>query len=506
MRRLLLSLALFGSLLLVLAPITIFAQAAPSCDFSNYPNSFSCSVPTSTPVPTDTAVPTDTPAPTATVTATVTLTLIPPTLTLTSTPVPVPAVLSIAGVPLCGIPQASGQVFGPIHDPTRWHALVERNPNNSILCTYGHEHGSDPHVLDSLFGTLPASATGQEIAFAWLTGPKENSTDPSSLSHQPFDNRPVINGKHTFFKWETLTPSKLAHAGINGCPPNPNELYGFDNIRLEVHADANAGADIRFHSFFVQAQECSTTDPTYHGQFSIGGWFDYGFLNGTHWGDKDVRVPLLVIDPCTPGDVLQNGATCQYHNSRRTHGASSPGPANSTDPNAILPGTIRNDFTWYGSNGDPDLIGQWSGPAISVSDGIREDDWGPVDPNNPSGPVLFYPGGSTTEHHNHGWGGIDILAFSPPRIRDFLADDPPVVNSDGSYSWKGWVDVRGRIQTLSACLTAASLGPSTTCIPTVLTNVRPRPGNAQFSNDISHVPTEYEDVVVNGQSLIGYPN
>ena len=492
-----------SSLLAVVAP---FAQQVPQCDFSSYPSSFSCSLPPATP----TLAPTITPAPTPV--ATDTPVPIPTAVLVSNTPVPTPqpaatpipgGITSIAGVPLCGVPQPNGSVVGPVHDPTKWHALVERDASGAVLCTYGHDHGSDPSALDSVLGPIAQLPTGQEVAFPWVTGPHENLTDPTSLSHQPSDNRPVINGKHAFFKWETLTPQKLAAAGITGCPPNANALLGFDNIRLQVHADANAGADIRFHSFFVQAQECSTTDPTYHGQLSIGGWFDYGVLNGTHQGSQDVRVPLPTIDPCAQGSILANGSTCPYVASRRTHGSIGPGPTGSTDPNALLPGQIRSDFTWYGSNFDPDLQGQTVGPALGVTDGIREEDWGPVDPNNPSGPVQFYVP-NATQHHDHGWGGIDILSFTAPPPSVFLSDDPATLNPDGTYDWHGWVNVHGYIQSLVTCSTAQTLGPSTTCIPAALVNMRA--GYAQFSNDISKVAHEVEDVTVGGVSLIGYPN
>jgi hypothetical protein len=268
---------------------------------------------------------------------------------------------------------------------------------------------------------------------------------------------------------------------------------------MEVHADGNAGADVRFHSFWVQAQECSTNDPTYHGQLTIGGHFDYGILNATHVGNGsvfDVRVPLPDIDPCTPQTLLPNAASCPYIASRRTHGASESGPAGSADPNAALPGDLRYDFTWYGHNTDPDLAGQ-SGLQLGVSDGVREQDWGPIDPNNPHGSVLFYGPG-----HDHGWGGIDIFDFNAPNPGAFPADDPARTNPDGTYSWTGFVDVHGRVQSIASCQDQP-IGDS--CIPALLANVRP--GEAQFSNDVSKLPPDNYDVTdANGVSLIGYPN
>jgi hypothetical protein len=399
----------------------------------------------------------------------------------------------IDGVPLC-----------TDHDPLVWHPLVKRDANGSIVCTYGHDHGADPHSVDSVFGPLnQVIPGGQEIAYPWVTSDTENSTDPSSLSHVPADARQVLNGKHAFFKWETLTPSKLAAAGINGCPPNSNAIFGFDNIRMEVHADANAGADIRFHSFFVQAQECSTTDPSYHGQIAVGGHFDYGILNGSHKGDGhelDVRIPLPDVDPCAPNSILANGTACPYLASRRIHGASAAGPSNSADPNSGLPGAVRGDFTWYGHNGDPDLAGQvTTGLGLDVSDGIREQDWGPVNPNDPHGPVLFYGPG-----YDHGWGGIDIFDFMAPQPARFASDNPATLNADGTYNWNGWVDVHGLVQPAALCQ-GQTVNAGSTCIPVSIKNMRP--GEAQFSNDVSHVPHDTYDVAdANGVSLIGYPN
>jgi hypothetical protein len=401
-------------------------------------------------------------------------------------------ITEIDGVPLC-----------TDHDPTVWHPLVKRDATGAIACTYGHDHGSDPHSLDTVFGSLDQGIPGgQEVAYPWVTSPWENSTDPASLSHDPADARPVMNGKHAFFKWETLTPAKTSAAGINGCPPNPNAPFGFDNIRMQVHADANAGADIRFHSFYAQAQECSATDPSYHGQLSIGGHFDYGILNVTHRDTSgkpvDVRVPLPGTDPCAPNSSLPNGATCAYIASRRTHGGSASGPSGLADPHAALPGEPRYDFTWYGHNGDPDLVGQ-HGLQLGVSDGIREQDWGPIDPNNPGGPVQFYGPG-----HNHGWGGIDIFDFVAPRPGAFPADNPATVHADGSYSWNGWVDVHGYVQPMAICQDQDEAVGSA-CIPVTLRNIRP--GEAQFSNDISRVPNDSYDVAdSNGVSLIAYPN
>src|SRR5436305_15032630 len=52
-------------------------------------------------------------------------------------------ITDIDGVPLC-----------TDHDPSVWHALIKRDASGAIVCTYGHDHGSDPHALDGVFGSL----------------------------------------------------------------------------------------------------------------------------------------------------------------------------------------------------------------------------------------------------------------------------------------------------------------------------------------------------------------
>jgi hypothetical protein len=416
------------------------AAAPTPTDMPQPPAPGTAEPPTSTPVP-----PTDTPVavPTPTVT-------------------PTPSATTL-DIPACA------------HDVTKWHPLVELNADGTIRCTYGHEHGSNPHALDTMFGSLTTSV-GQEIAFPWTTSSAENSDTPLTLATA--DNRPWAGGKHRFFKWETITSADLAAAGINGCPPNPNATYGFDNVRMEVHADSVISATVRFHSFYAEARACSTTNPNYHGIIRIGGHFDYGKLFGlenTPTGQQDVRIPLPGIDPPdTP-----------YTNVRRTHGTSAGSCSGCT-------GAVRGDFTWYGANATPFFA--TGGPSLGVSDGIREGDWGPVDPNNPGGPVQFY-GPPGDPNHDHGWAApLDI----------FAADIPPasalpgaVTHADGTYSWSGDLDVHGNV--VAPCTT-----PSTSCIPASLTNVLP--GSHQFANDVTKLPIRNFDVIVNNQTLIQFPN
>jgi hypothetical protein len=154
--------------------------------------------------------------------------------------------------------------------------------------------------------------------------------------------------------------------------------------------------------------------------------------------------------------------------------------------------TRRDDFTWYGANTTP-----WTGtgaPSLGVSDGVREGDWGPVDQNNPSGPIQFYdPVGSP--NHDHGWAApLDIFASTLPQAS---ALPGAVTHSDGTYSWTGFLDAHGNVVT--GCTSW-----NVNCIPASLTNVLP--GTYQFANDTTKLPIRNFDVLVSGQTLIRFPN
>jgi hypothetical protein len=375
------------------------------------------------------------------------------------------------------VPACDGKDGRPAHDLTKWHSLVVRKSNGSILCSYGHEHGADPSVLDDVFGEL-GDHIGQEISYPWRTV-KENSD--ATLAVKTVSRRQIDGGKHRFYKWEVITAQELTDAGRLPCASSFASL-SFDNIRMEVHADGNAGATIRFHSFYVEAETCDPKNPSYHGIVKIGGQFDYGRLRGlenTPRGPEDTLIPLPGVDP--PNTYVNNGS--------RTHGTSSGSCQGCS-------GAARDDFTWYGANASREF--QTSPVQIGVSDGIREQDWGPVNPNNPGGPVQFYsPGWLGEPNHDHGWASqVDILGIGIPR-----GSILPGARSraGGTYDWNGHVDRHGNV------VTCGRVGVD--CIPVTLANVKP--GSYQFSQDdpLRGMPPENFDVTgPGGATLMRYPN
>jgi hypothetical protein len=262
---------------------------------------------TPAPIPTATSIP---PTPTS---VPPTATKVPPTATASST------VTTIGGIPVC-----------TDHDPTKWHALVKRNADGSIACTYGHEHKDDPRVLDPVFGPLQYG----EISYPWMTH-----------SHAGSEN----DVKHRVYAWHAVQ--------VPQCRPS-FAPYGFDALRLQVHQDGVTGAAVRYHSYWLQARACDPNDPTYHGTITIGGHMDYGFLFVDCPGGSLTHVPLATDPSGTP----------DLGGSRRLHGG---------------PSCTRYDATWYGT-----LTGGGALP-IPVGVGLRSEDWGALDTSDPTR-VLFY--------------------------------------------------------------------------------------------------------------------
>src|SRR5690242_6620351 len=94
---------------------------------------------------------------------------------------PASAITTINGVPLC-----DGQNGRPAHDPTQWHPLLAYDAKGAVLCTFGHEHGMNPALVDNVFGATPLSNT---ISYPWAT---------VSAAGVPENGVP---DKHRVYKW-----------------------------------------------------------------------------------------------------------------------------------------------------------------------------------------------------------------------------------------------------------------------------------------------------------------
>jgi hypothetical protein len=340
--------------------------------------------------PTPTRVPTSTPVPTAI-----------PVPTATATP----AGATLEGVPVCA------------HDPRRWHGTVERNADNTIRCAYGHTHMDDPRPLDGVFGALPYG----EISYPWETLDENHN-------------------KHNVYKWVTYS-NPTCQSRVPGVT--------IKHARMQYHGDGHGGALTRFHSFFVQAEWCDTTDPSYAGRLQTGGWIDYGILFA---GETHVALPN---DP--PRDSPAFGVD------KRLHGS---------------PTAFRGDFTWYGAQRPPSApLGK-----VGVELGLRNEDWGPIDPARPNNPLLFYGGAQ-----NGSWQGpLHVLSVY---VEPFLTD------------YTGYTDRHGAV--VQGC-TAVGLD----CVP--FQTVGMRAGASQFRGEDgqAQLPAREYDVAspVTGNSLLKYPN
>ena len=244
------------------------------------------------------------------------------------------ATVTVNGVALC-----DGQNGRPAHDPTKWHPLVARDSSGSIICTYGHAHGMDPHALDGTFGALPL---GQEISYPWATingaGVQENSTA----------------NKHRAYMW--LTDQNIP------CT-NGRQITAF---REELHNDGSLGATARFHSYWGQYQltNCSTGEQA---TIWFGGHLDYAELNtgGTY-------VPLPVDPP----------AACILDGDGRGEGK--------------LGGVEQSNSVWYGSTSRNNFAGQTGcddyygfTDHVTLQQNEGTNSFGPVDPSNPSAALLY---------------------------------------------------------------------------------------------------------------------
>lgn len=173
---------------------------------------------------------------------------------------------------------------------------------------------------------------------------------------------------------------------------------------------------------------CEPNNPAYKRIAKIGGQFDYGCPEATAADGSGEFVVPLPDNHTGPNFSRKHGST-----------------ADRSAPD------FRGDFTWYGLHG-------------LVSDGIREDDWGPIDPNNPSGPVLFY--GATGDPANPNFYHGDRVSVSllqvnvPDRSRFGVTP-----RTDGTCSWSSF---RVRPGNVVRCPT-----PGMDCIPATFQNVKP---------------------------------
>lgn len=327
-----------------------------------------------------------------------------------------PAASPYEGWPLCAD-----------HDPDQWHSLVDE----ANQCHYDHEHKDDPRLLDGIFGPVGEAWGGATISYPWQT--HSGSGSENAL-------------KHRVYGWSVIQTSD--------CQINRNEL-SLLNLRTQLHADGRSGATVRFHSFYLQAEACSRSDPGWRGTISLGGHQDYGYLQlFTRQGFQHVP---LAGDPETLGQEF------------RTH----PGPD-----------LLRAYFGWYGQNSDGarDFMTRY----VSLRMGFIGEVWGPVNPDDPT-EELFYGGafnGSRLMAHQ-------VRIYLPPLL-DILDGE-----RDGYVTYSGFTDRFGTLR-----FDCTELG--TDCIPLELDNMKP--GYYTFTaSDHGLYPGDH-DVTPEGETWILYPN
>lgn len=352
---------------------------------------------------------------------------------------------TIAGVPVC-----------TDHDANTWHPIVKRNGDGSIACTYGHEHGDDPHALDALFGP-PNSWYGgsQSISYPW---------------HTPMENEM----KHWFYK-------DLVRTDLQPLPTIQLAAYAdlyLRNIRATGHLEGfsasfngmQMGFPITNHSFSFEAEVCKVGGRC--GTAQLGGWQYYG-----QGQVNDAAGAATCVLNCDPVPGVDPGL-------RHVHGGPTSG---------------RRDFTWYGSNGGSAPV---PGTArIGVNLGTVGEATGYVDPADYTVLHQYPPKGST--FYNGSWESLEVTSISIP-----AALDP---DRDGYVTWSGYVTRYGVMQSDGACT-----GPtSQDCVPVKLVDV---PTGTVAYRDSSHnaaygtrfgAPQEHDVIVTTPSgpaSLLRFPN
>lgn len=399
--------------------------------------------PTPTPTPA-TATATPTRMATATTTALATAT---PTVAVTATP----STPMIEGVAVC-----------PTHDPIRWHALVERNADSSIRCTYGHEHHDDPNLVNDLFGAPSAWYGGtQSISYPWQTFAFTNPQPdyyplPAAGDPSTFENAT----KHNGYKWyvkRDLPCVPFAPAPNDGC------LRAW---RIQVHSLGTvADTTVRFHSFSLEV----VVD--YRGTQGIvrgGGWMDAGFLGLLVDTGTEIVCPPLATNP--PGF---NCPGVVRGTMREAYSTNVPAPHT---PHS-LPGSTSN---WYAAHRG----GAQPGPSV--------EDFGPIDYTNPSRQQFHPP----EARANNSRGNLENMAA----VTDFdwLR---PYIGADGRINARLWQNRHGQVTT--SCTVAA-----VDCVPFIVEGALPGQYMMNRNTNVPAFTHPDHDVAspVTGNSLITYPN
>ena len=333
-------------------------------------------------------------------------------------------------------------------DHTRWHPLVARNPDGSIVCTYGYDHGMDPHQLDSVFGPLPLA---QEISYPWQT-----------MSAIGPENGPDI--KHRMYRW-------IEAPNLVCSPADSADTQMVTAFREELHIDSNAGAAVRFHSFWGQYRltNCANNDTGY---LQVGGVIDFGKLIV---GSQNIHVPL-------PNDPPAN---CVLNNDARQENMLN-------DPAGAGPASV-----WYGANSHnsndssqppcDDYSG--FGPHVGVQVGVAVSSYGPVDPNDPSALHVF-----------PNWEDHAGTSMSTNALTIWISDFTP--DATGHINFTGHTDRFGRVV---AEVPGQAPGPD--YIPLVIQNALPGAYGANGATpggDLESKPVGYDNDVAGPQGQLGY--
>ena len=337
------------------------------------------------------------------------------------------------------------------HNSGAWHSLVKRDANGAIVCTYGHDHGMDPHQLDSVFGPLPL---GQEISYPWQT-----------MSEIGPENGPII--KHRMYRW--IGAPNLACSQGDSVDGSSKMVTAF---REEMHIDSNAGATVRFHSFWGQYRltNCDNNDTGY---LQVGGVMDFANLIV---GSQNQHIPLA-NDP--PANCVLNGDARHEDLLNEGDGAGSAS-------------------VWYGSNSRAskdysqplcDADDPRNGPAVTVQVGVAASNYGPIDPNDPSALYIY----SDFGHH-------DGTSMSTNGLTIWIGGFAP--DATGHINFTGHTDRFGHVVPE---VSGQPAGPD--YIPLVIRNALLGAYGANGTepgDDLDHYPVGYDNEVPGPSGQPGY--